>query len=148
VASGLGGRFFEELRDKHSLCYTVNAFSADRRLAGTFGSYIATSPEKEDAARAGLLAEFRKLREESVTQDELQRAQTYAVGSHAIRQQNGAAVLGDMVDAYLFGSLSEITTYEESIRAVTAESMRGLAADLFDEKTRVEAIVRGTGKAV
>src|SRR6185295_1932082 len=26
IASGLGGRFFEELRDKQSLCYTVHAF--------------------------------------------------------------------------------------------------------------------------
>src|SRR6185503_646864 len=106
VASGLGGRFFDELRDKRSLCYTVNAFSADRRLAGTFGAYIATSPEQENAARDGLLAEFRRLREEPVTEEELTRAQTYAVGVHAIRQQSGGAVLGDVVDAFLFGSLT------------------------------------------
>src|SRR5207247_1040835 len=30
VASGLGGRLFEELRDKQSLCYTVHAFSSER----------------------------------------------------------------------------------------------------------------------
>ena len=53
VASGLGGRFFDELRDKRSLCYTVNAFVAERALAGAFGAYIATSPEQEDAARDG-----------------------------------------------------------------------------------------------
>jgi zinc protease len=41
VASGLGGRFFDELRDKRSLCYTVAAFANDRRLAGSFASYIA-----------------------------------------------------------------------------------------------------------
>ena len=55
VASGLGGRFFDELRDKLSLCYTVTAFSSARRAAGTFGAYIATSPEKEDAASDGFL---------------------------------------------------------------------------------------------
>ena len=47
VASGLGGRFFDELRDKRSLCYTVHAFASERRLAGTFGAYIATGPEQE-----------------------------------------------------------------------------------------------------
>src|SRR6185437_11267405 len=34
VASGLGGRFFEELRDRQSLAYTVSAFASARRLAG------------------------------------------------------------------------------------------------------------------
>ena len=42
VASGLGGRFFEELRDRRSLAYTVSAFASERRLAGLFVSYIAT----------------------------------------------------------------------------------------------------------
>ena len=67
VASGLGGRFFDQLRDKQSLAYTVSAFTAEWRNAGMFISYIATSPEKEEIARAGLLAEFAKLREAPVS---------------------------------------------------------------------------------
>jgi len=148
VASGLGGRFFDELREKRSLCYTVHAFAMDRRLAGTFGAYIATNPQQEDAAREGLLTEFRRLREEPVTDEELDRAKTYAIGSHAIRQQSGGAVLADVVDAYLFGSLDELTTYESSVRAVTAEAMRSMAERFFDQSRRVEGIVRGTGKSV
>jgi len=148
VASGLGGRFFDELRDKRSLCYTVHAFAMERRLAGTFGAYIATNPEQEDAARQGLLTEFRRLREEPVTADELNRAKTYAIGSHAIRQQSGGAVLADMVDAFLFGSLSELTTFDANVRAVTAESIRAMAEHCFDQSRRVEGVVRGTGKAV
>jgi zinc protease len=148
VASGLGGRFFDELREKRSLCYTVNAFSSERRLAGTFGAYIATSPEQETAAREGLLAEFRRLREEPVTADELQRAQTYAIGTHAIRQQSGGAVLADVVDAFLFGTLSELLEYESKIRAVTVESMREVAEKYFDQSRRVEGIIRGKTKTV
>ncbi|HMC56739.1 MAG TPA: pitrilysin family protein, partial [Gemmatimonadaceae bacterium] len=98
VASGLGGRLFEELRDKQSLCYTVHAFANERRAAGTFNAYIATSPDKEAMAREGLLRELQKLRDEPVTAEELQRAQMYAIGTHAIRQQSGAAVLAEMVD--------------------------------------------------
>jgi zinc protease len=146
VASGLGGRFFDELRDKRSLCYTVHAFSTERRLAGTFGAYIATSPGQEDEAREGLLAEFRRLRDEPVTSEELTRAQTYAIGTHAIRQQNGGAVLADMVDAFLFGSLAELASYESSVRDVTAASMQSVAQDFFDQRRRVEGIVRGVAK--
>jgi zinc protease len=148
VASGLGGRFFDELRDKQSLCYTVTAFSSARRAAGTFGAYIATSPEKEDAARDGLLAEFQRLRAEPVTAEELERAQTYAIGVHAIQQQSGGAVLSEVIDAWLFGELSDLETFERNVRAVTIERMQELARKYFDPERRVEGIVRGVGKAV
>jgi len=88
------------------------------------------------------------LREEPVTEEELTRAQTYAVGVHAIRQQSGGAVLGDVVDAFLFGSLSELTEYDARVRAVTAESMMRVAETYFDPSRRVEGIVRGVGKKV
>jgi zinc protease len=148
VASGLGGRFFDELRDKRSLCYTVNAFASDRKVAGVFGAYIATSPEQENAARDGLLAEFRRLREEPVTHEELASAQMYAIGTHAIRQQSGSAVLGDLVEAFLFGALRELVDYESAVRGVSAESMQRVAVEYFDPSRRVEGIVRGVGKKV
>jgi zinc protease len=148
VASGLGGRFFDELRDKQSLGYTVHAFASERALAGSFGAYIATSPEKEEQARRGLLGEFAKLRETPVTERELAQAQTYAIGTHAIRQQSGGAVMGDMVDAFLFGGLHELAEFEARVRGVTAEEMRQIARAYFDESRRVEGIIRGVGRAV
>jgi zinc protease len=148
VASGLGGRFFDELRDKRSLCYTVTAFSSARRAAGTFGAYIATSPEKEAVAREGLLAEFARLRDEPVSAEELERAQTYAIGVHAIQQQSGGAVLADVIDAWLFAKLSDLETFEASVRAVTVDRMQRLAQRYFDPDRRVEGIVRGVGRAV
>ena len=60
IASGLGGRFFDELRDRQSLAYTVQAYASERALAGVFISYIATSPDREDVARAGLLRRPRR----------------------------------------------------------------------------------------
>jgi zinc protease len=148
VASGLGGRLFEELRDKQSLCYTVHAFPSERRAAGTFSAYIATSPEKEEAARRGLLQELGKLRDELVTDEELQRAQTYAIGVHQIRQQSGGAVLGEVVDAWMFGKLAELEQHERRVRAVTAEGIRATARRYLDPERRVEGIVRGVGKRV
>jgi zinc protease len=148
VASGLGGRLFEELRDKQSLCYTVHAFANERRVAGTFNAYIATSPEKEVVAREGLLRELQKLREQPVTAEELERAQMYAIGTHAIRQQSGAAVLAEMVDAWMFGTLAELEEFQSRVRAVTATGMMETAQRYFDPQRRVEGIVRGVGKVV
>jgi zinc protease len=149
IASGLGGRFFDELRDRQSLAYTVHAAASEKRLAGMFVSYIATSPDKEGVARSGLLNEFAKLRDEPVTTEELSRAKQYLVGSHAISQESGGAQLGEMLDAWMFGEgLHELLEHDERVRAVTAEQMRDLARKYFDPEKRVEGIVRGVGRTV
>jgi len=149
VTSGLGGRFFDELRDKQSLAYTVQAAVSERRLAGMFVSYIATSPEKEGIARAGLLAEFAKLRDQLVSEEEMTRAKEYVVGSHAISQESGGAQLGEMLDAWMLGEgLHELLEYDTRIRAVTADQMRDVARKYFDPERRVEGIVRGIGRTV
>jgi zinc protease len=149
IASGLGGRFFDELRDRQSLAYTVHAYTSEHQLAGMFLAYIATSPEKEEIARQGLLKEFAKLRNEPVTADELSRAKRYAIGSHAIRQESGAAILGDMLDAWMFGSgLQELAEHDERLDAVTADDILAMAKAYFDPDQRVEGVVRGVGKVV
>ncbi len=149
VASGLGGRFFDQLRDRQSLAYTVSAFTAEWRNAGMFISYIATGPEKEEIARSGLLAEFEKLRDQAVTGAELAQAKEYAIGTHAIRSQSGSALLGEMIDAWLLGrGLSEIDEHDAIIRRVTAREMQELANRYFVESALVQTVIRGTGRSV
>jgi zinc protease len=149
LASGLGGRFFDELRDRQSLAYTVHAAASEKRLAGIFISYIATSPEKEGVARTGLLNEFSKLREDPVRADELNQAKEYLIGSHAIAQESGGAQLGEMLDAWMFGEgLHELLEHDDNVRRVTAEQLRELARKYFDPEKRVEGIVRGVGRTV
>ncbi|MEP6833517.1 MAG: pitrilysin family protein [Gemmatimonas sp.] len=149
IASGLGGRFFEQLRDKQSLAYTVSAYGIERRSAGLFAAYIATAPERENEARIGLLAEFAKLRAAPVSADELQRAITYLVGTHAIAQQSGASVMADIVDAWLFGTgLAERHAFVADIQRVTAQDVQALAQQYFNPERRVEGLVRGVGVRV
>jgi zinc protease len=146
ITSGLGGRFFDELRDRQSLAYTVHAFAAEYQLAGMLVSYIATSPDRESVARDGLLREFEKLREEPVSDEELTRAKQYVLGLHDIRQERGGAVLSDMVDAWLLGTgLQELSDFTERVNAVTASDIQQLACRYFDPARRVEGIVRGVG---
>ncbi len=147
IASGLGGRFFDELRDRQSLAYTVHASHVSRLMGGMFLSYIAMSPEKEDAARQGLLREFARLRQAPVTGEELERAKTYAAGTHAIAQQSGAVVVSEIIDAWVYGEgLSELDEWEARIRDVTAADIQRLATTYFDDTRRVEGIIRGTGR--
>lgn len=143
VASGLGGRFFEELRDRQSLAYTVMARPYARAAGGTFAAYIATSPDKEDTAREGLLREFARLADEPVSDLELERARQYAIGAWQIRQSSGAAVLSDLADAFLWGVLEDLARYPEDLARVTPATMRAAAQRWFDPARRFEGIVRG-----
>lgn len=149
IASGLGGRFFDELRDKRSLAYTVSASPRERLLGGAFVSYIATGPEREQEALDALLAEFARLRSEPVSAEELARARAYALGTHAMRQQSGAAVLADAVDAWLLGTgLAELDEWEPRIRAVTPADIHALANQWFDDARLVRGVVRGRSRTV
>jgi zinc protease len=148
ITSGLGGRFFEALRDRQSLAYTVSAFNVERRAGGAFGAYIATSPAREEEARAGLLREFTRLRTEPPTDEEVRRAQQYLIGTHVIGQQSAGAVLGELVDAWLFGrGLDERSAYASAIARVTPADVLAIATTYLDPARVVEGVVRGTGAA-
>lgn len=148
MASGLGGRFFEQLRDVQSLAYTVSAFPIERRAGGAFVAYIATSPTREEEARAGLLREFARFRDAEPSPEEVQRAQQYLIGSYAIAQQSGAAVLADLVDAWLFGSgLHERHDEIAQIAAVTGADVMRLARRYLLTGLEAEGLVQGTAPA-
>ncbi|MDZ7631247.1 MAG: pitrilysin family protein [Gemmatimonadaceae bacterium] len=147
VASGLGGRFFESLRSRQSLAYSVFVSASTLREAGIISAYIACAPEREMEARAGLLAEFAAMRDALVSSEELERARTYAIGMQALRQESAGAQLGDMVDAWCLGDgLAELEDEVAQLRAVTADDVQAIVRTWCDPERRVEAIVRGVGK--
>ncbi len=147
VASGLGGRFFESLRSRQSLAYSVFVSLSTLSDAGMITTYIACAPEREMEARAGLLAEFALMRDTPVTSEELERARTYAIGMHALRQESAGAQLGDMVDVWCAGDgLQELEDEVPHLRAVTAADVQAVVQRWCDPARRVEAVVRGVAK--
>jgi zinc protease len=148
AVGGLGGRFFEELRSKRSLAYTVALSPVARMSGGSFIGYIATSPEREAEARAGLLEQFALLTQEELPGEEIARAQRYTIGTWQIRNQTNAAQLNDLLQAYLLGDgIQEIEEFEAQIRAVTPAQVRDVAQRYFKPELAVEGTIRGTGKS-
>jgi zinc protease len=146
VASGLGGRMFEALRDRRSLAYTVLASSWQRGRAGALVTYIATSPEREDEARRAMLDELARFREEPVTQTELAQAVNYLAGQAEVSRQSAGAVAGEMLEAWLIGQgLEDLKDPGAAYRSVTAEGVLEVARRNLDPEQRSEGIVRGSG---
>jgi zinc protease len=145
AVSGLGNRLFEELRSRRSLAYSVAAYPLSRRDAGAFIGYIATSPDRAEEARSALLRELARLRDEPPSEDELERARRYTIGSWHIRTQTNAAQLSDLAAALMIGEgLAEITEFEARTRAIRRDDVLAAARRWFDETRVVEGVVRGS----
>ena len=146
VASGLGGRLFEALRERRSLAYTVVATPWLRRKAGALAAYIATSPEREEEARGAMLDELEIFGREPAGRAELDQAINYLIGQAEVRRQIGAEVVAEIRDAWLSGEgLEELGDPAPSYRGVGAEDIRALAASCLDPGRLSIGIVRGVG---
>jgi zinc protease len=146
VASGLGGRLFEALRDRRSLAYTVMASSWQKGRAGALVTYIATSPEREVEARDAMLEELSRFALEPVSAAELAQAVNYLAGQAEVRQQSGSAVAADLLEAWLVGDgLEELAEPGAAFRQVTAAEVRAVAARYLVPDERAEGVIRGSG---
>ncbi len=148
VASGLGGRLFEALRDRRSLAYTVMATAWQKARAGALLTYIATSPEREDEAREQMLVELERFTREAVSEAELRQAVNYLAGQAEVSRQNATAVAGEILDAWIAGSgLAELEDPAAAFRAVTADDVMRIATEYLTPGRRAEGVVRGSGAA-
>jgi zinc protease len=146
VASGLGGRMFEALRDRRSLAYTVLASSWQRGRAGALVTYIATSPEREEEAREAMLAELEVFRHQPVTESELGQAVNYLAGQAEVSRQSAGALAGEILEAWLIGNgLADLEDPGAAFRAVTGDDVLQVARRNLDPTRRAEGVVRGTG---
>lgn len=146
VASGLGGRLFDALREKKSLAYTVLAFAWPRLRAGALGTYIAMAPERELEARVAMLEELGRFAREPVTPDELAGAIGYLSGQAAVQRQSASHLVSEIVDAWLLGEgLGELEDPAAPYRRVTAEEVWRVARESLRPERRAEGVVRGTG---
>ena len=146
LLSGLAGRLFDALRERRSLAYTVTALPWLRRRAGAVIAYIATSPERECEARDGMLAELERLAREPVPEAELERARRYAAGLVDIRRQRGASVAGEMMDAWVSGTVEQVEGLPAALRAVSAHDVMRVAGTVFQRERVAEYVVRGSGQ--
>ncbi|WP_257452530.1 M16 family metallopeptidase [Archangium lipolyticum] len=142
LLSGQGGRLFVELRDKRSMAYSVSSFSMEGVDPGYFAVYMGTSPEKVEAALAGIREELARVRDEPIPEAELARAKQHLIGTHEIGlQRNGARAAMLALDACYDLGLENFLHYADRVAAVTAEDVRTVARQLIDFERGALAIV-------
>ena len=143
LLSGMAGRLFRALRDQRSLAYTVTAAPWFRKESGAVLTYIATSPEREHEARAAMLEELDRVSRDPIEGVEFERARNYAAGLVQVRRQRVAAWAGEILEAYVQGTLGNLESSPSRLRAVSPDEVVVAAGRIFRADRRAEYVVRG-----
>jgi zinc protease len=141
--SGQGGRLFHELRDKQSLAYALN-FTAQPNLdPGFIGVYMGTHPSKLETAIEAVLRELKKMKEEGLTEEEVERGKKYLIGNFDIGLQTNGAQANQMSLDELYGlGFNHYQEYPQEIQKVTKEDIDRVARKYFNLESYAIAIIR------
>lgn len=144
ILSNQSGRLFANLRDKQGLAYAVGSFMYESPESSLFNLYMGTSPEKIKAAQSGLFDELKKIIEEGVTDDELNKAKNLITTDIAQGlQENLDIATAHAQNALLFGDPLFYKVTEQRIKAVTRQDLPGKVKDFFKPENAVVVIVEG-----
>jgi zinc protease len=141
--SGMGGRLFRLLRDEESLAYHL-AFMASPSLdKGFIGVYMGTHPDKLEKAIKRVLEELKKLKEEGLTEDEVERAKKYLIGNFEIGLQGNYAQAYEISFAELYGfGYDHLKNYPREIEKVSREEVQMVAQTYINLEAYAIAIIR------
>ncbi|HLV56321.1 MAG TPA: pitrilysin family protein [Actinotalea caeni] len=134
LGGSMSSRLFQEVREKRGLAYSVYSFSSGYTDAGLFGLYAGCAPSKVGDVVAILDDQLRLLADEPVDAEELARGIGQVCGGLVLGLEDSGSRMSRLGRAEI--TLGELTTVEDNldrIRAVTAEDVRALAADLVTQ---------------
>ncbi len=128
LGGGMSGRLFTELRSKQGLAYSLGALYPSRVDTSFFVLHMGTAPGNVDRAEEGIRREGARVRQERVTEDELQRAKAYLLGNLAIDRRTNARQAWYLAFFELAGVGHEfLERYMAAVDAVSAEDIHRVA---------------------
>ncbi|WP_084100290.1 pitrilysin family protein [Demequina sp. NBRC 110051] len=130
LGGGMSSRLFQEIREKRGLAYSVYSFGAPSAEAGIWGMYGACNPSKADEVERLLAGELERMTA-GITDEELERAKGQIAGTTVLRLEDSYSRMSRLGKAELvFGELWSIEESLAQVRAVTADAVVAMAADL------------------
>lgn len=145
TTGGLGGTFFEEVRSRRGLAYSVSTLDVQHALAGWWGTFVACSPDSQEIVRDLVIELTRGLAEDPPAGEALERAKGYLAGGYLVGMQANGAQAAAAADLELLGlDLSELELYPDHIRAVDEGQLAEVARRYFADGPAITAIVSGT----
>lgn len=132
LGDGMESRLMQEVRERRGLTYGIGTYLVPRENAemilGSFASSNATMAEAVDVVRA----EWRRIAEEGITQEELDLAKTYLTGEYPLRFDGNGPIAEILVGMQMIGlSPDYVINRNAYVEAVTLEEANRVAAEIY-----------------
>lgn len=131
LGGGMSSRLFQEVRERRGLAYAVYAFSAGYSDSGHYGMYAGYAPGHVTEVVDVLTEQWELLAAQPISAHELERGIGQLCGSLVLGLEDSGSRMSRLGKSELV--YDEYTTLDEAlrrIRAVTAEDVQALAAEL------------------
>jgi zinc protease len=142
-------RLYREVREKRGLAYSVYSYLAPYQSAGLFLGGVSTRNDRAAESLAIIVAEIKRIATEGPTEDELQKARQFLIGSYALRFDTSGKIASQLLDIQLENlGIDYIDRRNGLIAAVRAEDIKRAAARfLADDRLLVTLVGRPHGVA-
>jgi len=132
LGGGMSSRLFQNIRERQGLAYAIESDLSPYTDSGVLSVYAGTSRESAAQLIRSVSDEFRSVRAEGVSDEELRRAKDHLKGSMMLSLESTSARMSNLArqEMYLhrFISLDEMLA---AIEAVSREEVHIIARELF-----------------
>jgi predicted Zn-dependent peptidase len=132
LGGGMSSRLWTEVRERRGLAYYVHATNQSYTDAGSLYSQAGVDIERIEEAISTIVAELRRIAEERVPADELEKARASAKGRFALQIESPHTLtLFGLRREVLEGEATEPAEMMAALDAVTAEDIQRVAQDVI-----------------
>jgi predicted Zn-dependent peptidase len=132
LGGGMSSRLFQNIRERQGLAYAIYSDLSPYRDTGCMSVYAGTSRESASKVVQSVVSEFRKLKQEPVSEEELRRSKDQLKGSLMLSLESSTARMSNLArqEMYFdhFYTLDELIA---KIESVTSEDVQELANQFF-----------------
>jgi zinc protease len=145
---GFSSRAMESIRNERGLAYSVYSFFGAEKSHGSFQFVMQTKNESAEEAIRIAREEIRKIRDQPVSEQELNDAKEYLAGSFALRFDTNRKVAGFLTQVEYFGlGLDFPERYTELVRKVSREDVQRVAKQFLQPDKIITVIVGNQKKS-
>jgi predicted Zn-dependent peptidase len=132
LGGSMSSRLFQSIREQRGLVYNVFSEISAYRDTGCLCVYAGTSREAVAQVISLICEEFRRFKDELVSDEELWRAKSHLKGSLMLSLESTGARMTNLARQQIyFGRFPPIDETIESIERVTAEDLRRVSREFF-----------------
>ena len=132
LGGGMSSRLFQSIREDQGLAYSIYSEMNPFQDTGSLSVYAGTSADKTEKLLALTLVELRRLKEETVSEAELKRAQDQLKSNIVIGLESSGSRMANLARQQMyFGRFFGVEEITREIEAVTPDTIQRLARQLF-----------------